>query len=341
MPSVVIQSFTPLEDVALQAMHSHSTLSLSKRRESLEKRGGPGEFLRRFYLNANHESIGDLGIITLDISGVSLLCAKVIQQHPLYNGIESSTRYLSLDTKAKNGCVHQFKEQENLQDSWLSLYRRALGATNAHDVARGFLPIGTKTTLSWTGSYRSIRDHLTRMMKSYLKEANSLARQIWSLLHGKFPEMFKPIEFANTPDIADFPIHNHLGITYKDYGEVDFGSWRDWQRHRTLSIEFPDLSKVTHANKWYLNELPDNALRLDAEKLFELTLLLSDRNEISSQYVLPLMSSVPIRMSGEDWALRYAATKRGKKEVHPTARDVSRRVLDSLDGDSQDSKSGG
>src|SRR3569623_96996 len=47
-----------------------------------------------YYVGYGDKSIGDCGTATIFVEGVSMLAAKAIQDFQLYNGQESSTRYI-------------------------------------------------------------------------------------------------------------------------------------------------------------------------------------------------------------------------------------------------------
>jgi thymidylate synthase ThyX len=55
---------------------------------------GANDFIGTWYSGYGHNSIGDCGSMTLYFENVSMLAAKAIQNWPLYNGQEASTRYL-------------------------------------------------------------------------------------------------------------------------------------------------------------------------------------------------------------------------------------------------------
>ena len=163
-----------------QAMYARSFVSIEDRLQSyideasLEAHtdGTPAdplavlrEKLNQFYVGYGHQSIAQTGSITLFIEGVNLQVAKLIEDHPLYNGQETSTRAVSFDG---DDCL---ADQENIteyQTEFLGLYRRCFDLlankllpakypeyteasvrARAFDIARNLLPVGVKTNLSW------------------------------------------------------------------------------------------------------------------------------------------------------------------------------------------------
>lgn len=55
--------------------------------------------LKQNYVDYGHKSVGQLGDTTIFFEGVSQLVAKAIEDHQLYNGQESSTRYIDFSTQ--------------------------------------------------------------------------------------------------------------------------------------------------------------------------------------------------------------------------------------------------
>jgi hypothetical protein len=110
------------------------------------------------------------------------------------------------------------------------------------------------------------------------------------------------------------------------YGEaslaftLDFGSFRDIQRHRAVTQRMPLLTSEIGFNQWYLSELTP-ALQSEAEAL-----LLSQRNASAAlttdrpllQYYLPMGYNISIYLSGDLPALVYLIELRATSLVHPT-----------------------
>lgn len=118
---------------------------------------------------------------------------------------------------------------------------------------------------------------------------------------------------------------------------IDFGSFRDIQRHRSVIQRMPLLSERCGFHPWYLESLP-TALREEAEKLlrrqFALTRILT-KSEVLRQYYLPMGLCVPCRVTGDLAALTYVVERRAQTDVHPTLHEVALqmgRALDKLFG---------
>lgn len=101
---------------------------------------------------------------------------------------------------------------------------------------------------------------------------------------------------------------------------LDFGSFRDIQRHRAVSQRMPLLTDEIGFHEWYLGELP-NALQAEAKALLaqqkEAVAALS-KDQYLRQYYLPMGYKTSNRLSGDLPALVYLAELRSSSTVHPT-----------------------
>lgn len=225
----------------LQAFYSRSPMPILQRLATLN--GDEKELkeekikaaLQKFYVGYGHASIGDCGVATVFIEGVSMLAAKVIQDDPLYNGQECSTRYLDFSTQpflTANGTG----AETSIAESWRQLYAEVLpllkswarqafdpqvvlsskivgtevinaafGRTCdaiAFDVARSLLPCGAATSLAWTGTLRRLSDRCKEMAYHPLAEVRNIARQVYTALVTKHPSSFKDEELNPNDDEA-------------------------------------------------------------------------------------------------------------------------------------------
>ena len=204
------------EDLAmLQALYSRSPASVVTHLDKLQK-SGSGKFMENYYVGYGHASIGDCGATTVFIEQVSMLVAKAVQDNPLYNGQEASTRYLDFSKQTVVDPYHN-PASAAIQTRWMEIYNRVLplliealkqrypfssadyksekiwaNALNARafDIARALLPIGTTTLLSWSTTLRSARDNLRRMKHHPLPEVRGTAKKAFAALLGKiFPQL--------------------------------------------------------------------------------------------------------------------------------------------------------
>ena len=206
----VIDGISP-EDVAmLQALYSRSASSVEKHLEKLAD-AGSGRFMERFYVGYNHKSIADCGSTTMFIENVSMLCAKAIEDWPLYSGQETSTRFIDMakqplvdpvgtdQSKAVLARLMAFysAHQERVSDEVRKrhprfpiepedVYERAVKA-RTFDIMRGFLPAGICTQLSWHTNLRQAGDHLSLMLKHPAAEIQRVAKGLAQLLSELYP----------------------------------------------------------------------------------------------------------------------------------------------------------
>jgi len=215
------------EDLAmLQALYSRSPASVVSHLEKLQK-SGSGKFMDQYYVGYGHASIGDCATTTVFIEQVSMLVAKAVQDNPLYNGQEASTRYLDF---SKQSILDPYNAPAStaIQSRWMEIYNRVLPllteglkkrylfdpavyksektwqntlAARAFDIGRALLPIGTTTLLSWTTSLRAARDNLRRLKYHPLPEVRETAREIFAGLLAKYPHSFKgdELEASDSP----------------------------------------------------------------------------------------------------------------------------------------------
>jgi thymidylate synthase ThyX len=206
------------ESAMLQAKHSRSLGGIDSHLAALAAKGAK-EFMEQNYVKYGDKSIGDCGTATMFIEGVSMLAAKAVQDSQLYNGQESSTRYIKFDKQPfinpanlaeldalleelrafhLRG-VEVMREQLAKQHPWdptiqwgLSpennneeVWRKAINA-RAFDVMRSFLPAGAMTNLAWHSEIRHANDHLLRLRNHPLEEVRLVGEELSHALATKY-----------------------------------------------------------------------------------------------------------------------------------------------------------
>lgn len=114
---------------------------------------------------------------------------------------------------------------------------------------------------------------------------------------------------------------------------LDFGSFRDIQRHRNGVCRMPLLTTKRGFNGWYLEQLPEE-LRIKAEKLIEEQKARIEKLEANPeiiQYYIALGFNVPCRVSYGLPATVYVTELRSGKTVHPTLRKIAHKMGEWLD----------
>ncbi len=113
---------------------------------------------------------------------------------------------------------------------------------------------------------------------------------------------------------------------------LDFGSFRDLQRHRSVVQRMPLLDCSHGFNKWYLNSLPGD-LRKEAKeflKMQEKRIEEIAATPQEKQYYTAMGYRVPCRFSGDLKSLVYLAELRSTRFVHPTLVEQMLKMINSM-----------
>jgi thymidylate synthase ThyX len=234
----------------------------------------------------------------------------------------------------------------------------------AFDIARGLLPCGATTSLSMYMSLRKFRDHLTELSTHPLNEVRMLAIQINDSLYSRYPNTFKPIRSidqtkpakqfymarkvygsVSQADIVDkvelgssgqYLANEDDNTWFGIQGAIDFGSYRDLQRHRNGKNQMPFVNAMLGTiNDYYAKILKAVDFDLYQQVLDNYDRLIGLSNLESGsifelQYAHPMMTQVP---TGNFWSkaqLKYVLALRSKTSVHPTLRDWCFSLYESL-----------
>lgn len=113
---------------------------------------------------------------------------------------------------------------------------------------------------------------------------------------------------------------------------LDFGSFRDLQRHRAVTQRMPLLTTDLGFEKWYLQELPKELqekagkfLKQQNEKIEKL-----DISKEEKQYYIAMGYNISNRLTGNLPALVYLTELRATRFVHPTLRHIAKKIADTL-----------
>lgn len=142
--------------------------------------------------------------------------------------------------------------------------------------------------------------------------------------------------------IAKRPIKTNLPNWLADYGSVtfkfllDFGSFRDIQRHRNGVCRMPLLTTEYGFNQWYLDEMSEEvrekAVELIARQC-ERIRVLKETGGISDedlQYLIPMGFNVSCQVTYGLPATLYTMELRSGTLVHPTLRIVAHKMHEAL-----------
>ncbi|MCR4333764.1 MAG: FAD-dependent thymidylate synthase [Patescibacteria group bacterium] len=113
---------------------------------------------------------------------------------------------------------------------------------------------------------------------------------------------------------------------------LDFGSFRDVQRQRSVIQRMPLLSSNFGMHPWYFGSLPAGDVK-EAKDFVRRQLNLIDglpEDALMRQYYLPMGMCVPCRLTGDLPALVYVVELRAQAVVHPTLHEVALWITDAL-----------
>jgi thymidylate synthase ThyX len=116
---------------------------------------------------------------------------------------------------------------------------------------------------------------------------------------------------------------------------LDFGSFRDLQRHRASIYQMPLLTTRFGFHAWYLDQLP-KALRKKADKLIVQQTVAIQKlktSEEDRQYYIAMGLQVPCRFTFDLPALVYFIELRSGRLVHPTLRPIAHAMHHTLQQD--------
>lgn len=223
----------------IQALYSRSPASVTEHLKKV-KETGSSKFMSSFYLGYGHGSIGDCGFITIYFEGISMLAAKALEDNPLFNGQECSSRYIDFSTQpfhnpysksskehdiaeelfndirsfyvtslpiVKNNLRQRFEKPEGENDV---RYEKTISA-RAFDILRGFLPSGATTNVAWTTSLRKADEFLIHLMHHPLVEVQRMACEAYKSLYETYPSSFREDYFeaskVNSADLFNMLFH--------------------------------------------------------------------------------------------------------------------------------------
>jgi thymidylate synthase ThyX len=113
---------------------------------------------------------------------------------------------------------------------------------------------------------------------------------------------------------------------------LDFGSYRDLQRHRSCVQEMPLLSTKHGFYDWYLEQLPEGlrARAVELIKAQEERIAKLDAGDEVKQYYVAMGYTVVVKMTCPLPAAVYTAELRSSDTVHPTLRLQAQRMGEAL-----------
>jgi len=139
----------------------------------------------------------------------------------------------------------------------------------------------------------------------------------------KFDNLFK-----NRPPKTGLPkFTGQIGTLDVKY-QLDYGSYRDIQRHRAINQRMPLLTTDLGFNQWYVENLPEEV----QEKISaHLGFVENEINEMNiarelQQYFIPIGYNTSNRFTGDLPATIYMVEIRDSRFVHPTLQKVAHKI---------------
>ena len=138
--------------------------------------------------------------------------------------------------------------------------------------------------------------------------------------------------------LASRPAKSELHQRLRKYGLIkfafplDFGSYRDIQRHRSIVQDMPLLTIRHGFYPWYLEQLPED-LRKEALAVIaaqEKKIAALDASKEIKQYYIAMGYTVAVRLACPLPGAVYTAELRSADTVHPTLRIQAQRMGDAI-----------
>lgn len=395
-------SFAPDVKAMIMAKYSRDISPIASRLpDSNEGSDTHRAALKKYYVGYGHKSIAQCATTDVYLEGISLIAAKAVENHPLFNGQECSTRYIDMTNQP---CIYSHQEINEWQQKFIALYTRALAVmkemlkiqfplsaqpedtkesvwentinARAFDICRGILPAGITTNVGMSITFDTLNDHFAKLMRHPTLEVPVLAAKVFSGLQKKYPDICKSVDH-----VVESTQHYHSGYFYNDlsgalalcnqgevipvgeefyrniwamhsnehfkrytnrpkhteidpwlssqiratyYGVLDFGSYRDIQRHRNGFTTMPILTPNLGVHTYYLDMLtPDLAEEfIELFKAYQLWYKESDINVFEKQYSTPIGACVAFSMQCDLNQALYVIELRSAKTVHQTLREL-------------------
>ena len=167
----------------------------------------------------------------------------------------------------------------------------------------------------------------------YFYEENYPEFEASSNLDKKVLEKYKKLIDARPNEKTELPIYLSSAGTVKFRFLLDFGSFRDVQRHRAVFQQMPLHTDKIWFNSFYIEQLPANLQEKAVEHLQSIKQK-TDKlwvSETERQYYIPMWYNMTNEIVGTLPALVYLIELRSTRFVHPTLRKIAHMMGDYLE----------
>lgn len=241
----VTDEFDTEVQAMMMAMYSRNYGPIQSRLpQTEEEKASLRERLQKFYQGYGHKSVGQLGYGTLFLEGISQIAAKAFEDHRLFNGQESSTRYIDYS----NQPMVDFDDPviAKYQKLWRDLYIKAVPATiemlkkdypledgqdvktwentikaRTFDICRGLLPAGVVTNVGIVGTFDFFNDLFEKNMDHPSVEVSAIAEKAIIEMNKKYPDGIYSLEKVQQKLEVNFKANEVLGHTTNYYPDID------------------------------------------------------------------------------------------------------------------------
>ncbi|MFZ4648008.1 MAG: FAD-dependent thymidylate synthase [Patescibacteria group bacterium] len=278
------------------------------------------------------------------IGGQERLKPFLIKKYPLKEGEDEKVYLKAINARCfdimrgflPSGITTQLSWHTNLRQAWdkLSLMRHH-PLQEVREIAEEIL---AKLRIKYENSF----SHPTYPEQEVYRATMTNA---YSYFAPKNSQDFSFSSSINREELKEYkdllqtrPIKTNLPYFIGDLGNcifefiLDFGSFRDIQRHRSANGRMPLLTTSLGFQSWYLEQLPDD-MRQDAEKLIKEQKVeidaLSCTDEVR-QYYIAMGFNVFCKLTCPLPSAVYVTELRSGKTVHPSLRRVAHKMFHAL-----------
>lgn len=142
------------------------------------------------------------------------------------------------------------------------------------------------------------------------------------------PELLPKKILKNRPAKTELPKHLAEAGNMQFEFLLDFGSFRDLQRHRAVIQRMPLLTMDLGFEDWYFQDLPKEVIpeakKLLKEQKSKINILKCSKEE--KQYYIAMGYKTSNRLTGGLPALVYLVELRATRFVHPTLRNIAKQM---------------
>lgn len=255
------------------AMFSRSHVPLSEQLNNSTNEQS-SNFVQKYVSGYGHNSINDCGFVCFAIEGISMIAAKFIEDYPLFNGQESSTRYINFD---RDNCISSFSGPDALK--FLEFYRKAVPVqidyvchqnkidfessskstqnavrAMAFDVVRGWLPAGCNTQIAWVTTFRQAVERIEMMLRHPLLEIQNIGKRLQEEGLENYPGAFDGLSSPSHIKTADDYYESNYWKSYYDeipcnYTSISDGKWNlDYDLNKIVDMNPRHSSKHIYKN---------------------------------------------------------------------------------------------